>query len=135
MTDPNQQANQFQQHQEQLLSQLEEAVYQQHLEAGRKQRDEMMDAYMARGIQRAANQFLEETQQLYQQRLEETSHRHARQIVEARANLPDLEDEPAGNLQLPDLESKVQEEQQSYASLKHRNSKELPEDVQSCLDD
>lgn len=130
-----QKANQLNNLNDRALQQLEQLTYEKHLETARKLRDERADVYVTAGIQRAAKEFHQETQQMFQSYLDQFNDQHAKAVLDAQANLPELESEHDFNLQLPSLDNAVEKKKSTYGVLKSSNDdSEYPDDLQSIFE-
>ena len=133
---PEQKSKQFQNLNDQYLEQLRSYVKDKHLETARKLRDERVEAYVTAGIQEAAREWQKETKQMFQNILNNINEQHANLVVESEANLPELEESPELDLELPDLEQSVSDKKSKYAVLRPSNKEsELSEDLKDVFED
>lgn len=136
MTDYQQKAQQLNQLNDSALQQLQQRTYEKHLETARRLRDERVEAYVTKGIQQAAKEFQQETKQMFQNYLDRFNQDHAKAVLDAEANLPELESDPSFDLEMPSLDQAVQEKKSSYGVLKPSNDEsDLPEDLQTIFEE
>jgi hypothetical protein len=115
---PEQKSQQFQNLNDESLEKLKGLVKDKHLETARKLRDERVNAYIAKGIQEASQEWQRETKDMFQGILDNINDQHANLVVEAEANLPEVEGDVNLDLQLPSLEESVSEKKSKYGVLK-----------------
>ena len=134
---PEQKSQQFQNLNDQYLERLQSYVKDKHLETARKLRDERVEAYITSGIQQAAKEWQKETKQMFQSILNNINEQHANLVVEAEANLPEIEEDPSLDLQLPDLEQSVSEKKSKYGVLKpsQDENSNLSDDLRNVFGD
>jgi hypothetical protein len=133
---PEQQEQQLQNYQSKLLEQYSQLIEQQHYEAAQQMLNDSLQAYEALGVKRALTRFKQDSQQLLQEKLQGLTEQHSQQIVERRAQLPDVEaedDDPG--LELPSLQENIDRAHQNYGVITGSHDQaELPDDLQASLD-
>lgn len=133
---PEQQEQQLQNYQSKLLEQYAQLVEQQHYNAAQQMLDDSLQAYEALGIKRALTRFKQDSQQLLQEKLQGLTEQHSQQIVERRAQLPDVEaedDDPG--LELPSLEAGIDRAHQNYGVISSaQDQASLPSDLNEALE-
>lgn len=134
---PEQKSQQFQNLNDESLEQLKGLVKDKHLETARKLRDERVNAYITKGIQEAAKEWQKETKEMFQGILNNINEQHANLVVEAEANLPEIEEDEGLNLQLPSLEESVSEKKSKYTVLKPSNEddSDLSDDLKDVFEE
>lgn len=133
---PEQKSQQFQNLNDESLEQLKGYVKDKHLETARKLRDERVNAYITKGIQEAAKEWQKETNEMFQGILNNINDQHANLVVEAEANLPEVEGDVGLDLELPSLEQSVSEKKSSYGVLKQsEEGSDLSDDLKEIFED